>query len=107
LADVTSRSQLVLVCHVLPRGLVVESGLLELMLVRFESFRYFIVDVRRWDKPAWFSWSWKLSLSMLLVHILGVHSPVLVIREPESVLFYFEPLREPICSRTVIHDLAH
>jgi hypothetical protein len=44
---------------------------------------------------------------MLLVHILGVHSPVLVIREPESVLFYFEPLREPICSRTVIHDLAH
>jgi hypothetical protein len=43
----------------------------------------------------------------LLVHILRVHSPDLVIREPESVLFYFEPLRESICSRTVIHDLAH
>jgi hypothetical protein len=43
----------------------------------------------------------------LLVHILGVHSPDLVIREPESVLFNFEALREPICSRTVIHDLTH
>jgi hypothetical protein len=43
----------------------------------------------------------------LLVHILGVHSPDLVNRDPESFLFYFEPLREPICSRTVIHDLAH
>jgi hypothetical protein len=27
----------------------------------------------------------------LLVHILGLHSPDLVIRDPESVLFYFEP----------------
>jgi hypothetical protein len=51
LADVTSRSQLVLVCHVLPRGLVVESRLLWWMDVRVESFRYFIVDVRRSDKP--------------------------------------------------------
>jgi hypothetical protein len=51
LADVTSRSQLVLVCHVLPRGCVVESRLLGLMLVRVESFRYFLVDVRRSDKP--------------------------------------------------------
>jgi hypothetical protein len=32
---------------VLPRGLVVESRLLGLMLVRVESFRYFTVDVPR------------------------------------------------------------
>jgi hypothetical protein len=43
----------------------------------------------------------------LLVYILGLHLPDLVIRDPESVLYYFEPLRESICSRTVIHDLAY